>query len=101
MTPAERGNAMARTSEEWSALLGSTLSKMALVYGTNSPDAYLPEDCFPVIEKMFAAAMDQARAEGHAAAIGDLRQGVVRRPDSAGGRFRQLIRAVPMARRFA
>jgi hypothetical protein len=104
---------MARTVEEWSALLGSTLSKMALVYGTDSPDAYLPEDCYPVIEKMFQAVIDQARAEGHAAAIADIQQGAVRRteptggstlrrPEASGGStLRRMIRAVPMARRFA
>ena len=93
---------MARTTEEWSALLGSALSKMALVYGTDTPDAYLPEDCYPVIEKMFEAAMQQARAEGYAAAVRDIKFGATRAMDpSGGGMIRQMIRAVPVARRFA
>ncbi|MBD9371716.1 hypothetical protein IB238_03545 [Rhizobium sp. ARZ01] len=93
---------MARTTDEWSALLGSALSKMALVYGSDSPDAYLPEDCYPVIEKMFEAAMQQARAEGYAAATRDMQFVTARSKDpSGGGMIRQMIRAVPMARRFA
>lgn len=93
---------MARTTEEWSALLGSTLSKMALVYGTNTPDAYLPDDCYPVIEKMFEAAMKQARSEGYAAAVRDLQYGAAPPRDTGGdGVIRQVIRAVPLARRFA
>ncbi|MDR6757390.1 hypothetical protein J2Y48_002686 [Mycoplana sp. BE70] len=93
---------MARTTEEWSALLGSTLSKMALVYGTDTPNAYLPDDCYPVIEKMFEAAMKQARGEGYAAAVRDSQYGTAQPRDRAGdGVIRQVIRAVPLARRFA
>lgn len=93
---------MARTTEEWSALLGSTLSKMALVHGTDTPDAYLPDDCYPVIEKMFEAAMKQARSEGYAAAVRDIQYGTAHPRSSAGdGVIRQMIRAVPLARRFA
>lgn len=93
---------MARTTEEWSALLGSTLSKMALVYGTDTPDAYLPDDCYPVIEKMFEAAMKQARSEGYAAAVRDVQYGTAHPRNPAGdGVIRQVIRAVPLARRFA
>ena len=66
---------MARTSEEWAALLGSTLCKMARVYGTDAPDAYLPEECYPVIEKTLDVALAEARAQGHAAAMREMRRG--------------------------
>lgn len=89
---------MARKSEEWSALLGSTLSKMALVRGTDSPDAYLPDDCFDVIEKLLAVAMEEARAEGYAAAVRDTQQARARAKD---GTIRQMIRALPTVRLFA
>jgi hypothetical protein len=93
---------MARTSEEWSALLGSALSKMALVRGTDSPDAYLPDDCYPVIEKVFEVAMQEARAEGYAAATRDIQKAAAQRSNpSEGGFIRQLIRSVPMVRLFA
>ena len=89
---------MARKSEEWSALLGSTLSKMALVRDTDSPDAYLPDECFDVIEKLFAVAMEEARAEGYAAAIRDTQQVRARAKD---GTIRQMIRSLPTVRLFA
>ncbi|WP_337181673.1 hypothetical protein [Shinella sp.] len=65
---------MARTNEEWAALLGSTLCKMARVHGTDTPDAYLPEECYRVIEKTVEAARTEARAEGYAAAMRDMQQ---------------------------
>ena len=89
---------MARKSEEWSALLGSTLSKMALVRGTDSQDAYLPDDCFDVIEKLLAVAMEEARAEGYAAAVRDTQQARARAKD---GTIRQIIRSLPTVRLFA
>ncbi len=94
---------MARTNEEWAALLGSTLSKMARVYGTDAPDAYLPEECYPVIEKTFDVALAEARAEGYAAALSEM-QPV--RPARAGAGLRlarigQVMRAIPLARRLA
>ncbi|SOC39734.1 hypothetical protein SAMN05892877_106166 [Rhizobium subbaraonis] len=93
---------MARTSEEWSALLGSALSKMALVRGTDSPDAYLPDDCYPVIEKVFEVAMQEARAEGYASATRDMQKAAAQRSKSSeGGILRQVIRSVPMVRLFA
>jgi hypothetical protein len=94
---------MARTSEEWAALLGSTLCKMARVYGTDAPNAYLPEECYPVIEKTLDVALQEARAEGYAAAMRDLQQN---RPVRAAKARRltvigQVMRAIPLARRIA
>jgi len=94
---------MARTNEEWAALLGSTLCKMARVYGTDAPNAYLPEECYPVIEKTFEVALKDARAEGYAAALRDLQQN---RTARAAKKQRltvigQVIRALPLARRTA
>jgi hypothetical protein len=94
---------MARTTEEWAALLGSTLSKMARVYGTDAPDAYLPEECYPVIDKTFEVALKEARAEGYAAALRDLQQN---RPARAPKALRltvigQVMRAIPLTRRTA
>ncbi|MGB3814890.1 MAG: hypothetical protein WA950_16870 [Shinella sp.] len=94
---------MARTSEEWAALLGSTLCKMARVYGTDAPNAYLPEECYPVIEKTLDVALQEARAEGYAAAMRDLQQN---RPARAAKVQRltvigQVMRAIPLARRIA
>ena len=46
--------------------------------------------------------MKQARGEGHAAAIGDIQYGAAHPRDAArDGVIRQMIRAVPLARRFA
>ena len=94
---------MARSNEEWAALLGSTLSKMARVYGTDAPNAYLPEDCYPVIEKTFEVALKEARAEGHAAAMRELQQN---RTTRAANTRRltivgQVMRSFPLTRRFA
>lgn len=94
---------MARTNEEWAALLGSTLCKMARVYGTDAPNAYLPEECYPVIEKTFEVALKDARAEGYAAALRDLQQ---KRNARAAKKQRltvigQVMRALPLARRTA
>lgn len=94
---------MARTNEEWAALLGSTLCKMARVYGTDAPNAYLPEECYPVIEKTFEVALKDARAEGYAAALRDLQQN---RTARAAKKQRltvigQMMRALPLARRTA
>lgn len=94
---------MARTNEEWAALLGSTLCKMARVYGTDAPNAYLPEECYPVIEKTLEVALKDARAEGYAAAMRDLQQN---RPARSAKPQRltvigQVIRALPIARRTA
>ncbi|WLS01867.1 hypothetical protein [Shinella oryzae] len=94
---------MARTNEEWAALLGSTLCKMARVYGTDAPNAYLPEECYPVIEKTFEVALKDARAEGYAAALRDLQQN---RTARAAKKQRltvigQVMRALPLARRTA
>lgn len=94
---------MARTNEEWAALLGSTLCKMARVYGTDAPNAYLPEECYPVIEKTFEVALKDARAEGYAAALRDLQQ---KRTARAAKKQRltvigQVMRALPLARRTA
>ncbi len=94
---------MARTNEEWAALLGSTLCKMARVYGTDAPDAYLPEDCYPVIEKTFEVALKEARAEGYAAAMREMQQN---RPPRAANPSRptvidQFMRVIPLARRTA
>ena len=75
---------MARSNEEWAALLGSTLCKMARVYGTDAPNAYLPEDCYPVIEKTFEVALKEARAEGYAAQAGHA--GIRRLPEETGSR---------------
>ncbi len=96
---------MARSNEEWAALLGSTLCKMARVYGTDAPNAYLPEECYPVIEKTFAVALEQARAEGYAAAMRDLQQqaranraaATRQRPSAIG----QLMRSFALTRRLA
>lgn len=86
---------MARTSEEWSALLGSTLSKMALVRGTDSPDAYLPEECYPVIQKVFEVAMDQARGEGYAEAVREVpRGGAIAADADDKGMIRQVLNAM-------
>ncbi|QRM54895.1 hypothetical protein [Sinorhizobium sp. BG8] len=93
---------MARTTEEWSALLGSALSKMALVYGTDAPNAYLPDDCYPVIAKTFEVAMNEARAEGYAAAMRDIQLSQPRRAKPANvGMFLQFVRALQMTRRTA
>jgi hypothetical protein len=94
---------MARTTEEWAALLGSTLSKMARVYGTDAPNAYLPEDCYPVIEQTLDVALKEARAEGYAAAMRELQQV---RPGRAKEQARatvigQMMRVIPLARRTA
>ena len=94
---------MARTTEEWAALLGSTLCKMARVYGTDAPDAYLPEDCYPVIEKTFEVALKEARAEGYAAAMREMQQN---RPPRAASPSRptvisQFMRVIPLTRRTA
>lgn len=94
---------MARTTEEWAGLLGSTLSKMARVHGTDAPNAYLPEDCYPVIEQTFEVALKDARAEGYAAALRDLQQ---HRPARAKEPARatvigQMMRVIPLARRTA
>ncbi|MCV3738419.1 hypothetical protein OCK02_19620 [Rhizobium sp. TRM96647] len=92
---------MARKSDEWSALLGSTLSKMALVRGTDSPDAYLPDECFDVIEKLFAVAMEEARAEGYASAIRDTQQARTRAKEGTLRQMIRVIRALPSVRLFA
>ncbi|MCF3641508.1 hypothetical protein LXM94_16165 [Rhizobium sp. TRM95111] len=92
---------MARTTEEWAALLGSALSKMALVYGTDAPNAYLPEDCYPVIAKTFEVAMTEARAEGYAAARRELLAELESRRPANGSVIRQVFRVLPMARRSA
>lgn len=94
---------MARTTEEWAALLGSTLCKMARVYGTDAPNAYLPEECYPVIEKTLEVALKDARAEGYAAAMRDLQHN---RPARAKEQTRstvigQVMRVIPLARRTA
>lgn len=91
---------MARTSEEWSTLLGSTLSKMALVRGTDSPDAYLPDECYRVIATVMAVATAEARAEGYAAAR-ETRRESGRAQGSLRGVIRQIARAVPLARRLS
>lgn len=95
---------MARTNEEWAALLGSALCKMARVHGTDAPDAYLPEECYPVIEKTIEIAMKEARAEGYAAAMREsqpesrpARNSPSRRLAAIG----QMMRAIPLARRTA
>lgn len=94
---------MARTTEEWAALLGSALSKMARVHGTEAPDAYLPEECYPVIEKTFDVALAEARAEGYAAALRDLQQGRAARAREPArtSMLGQVMRALPLARRTA
>ncbi|WP_313522378.1 hypothetical protein [Shinella sp.] len=96
---------MARSNEEWAALLGSTLCKMARVYGTDAPNAYLPEECYPVIEKTFEVALEQARAEGYAAAMRDLQQ-QTRSTRTAATRQRpsligQVMRSFALNRRLA
>ena len=94
---------MARTTEEWAALLGSTLCKMARVYGTDAPDAYLPEECYPVIEKTFNVALEEARAEGYAAAMRELQQKrTLRAKEPARSTvIGQVMRVIPLARRTA
>jgi hypothetical protein len=94
---------MARTTEEWAALLGSTLCKMARVYGTDAPDAYLPEECYPVIEKTFNVALEEARAEGYAAAMRELQQNrTLRAKEPARSTVMgQVMRVIPLARRTA
>lgn len=94
---------MARTTEEWAALLGSTLCKMARVYGTDAPNAYLPEECYPVIEKTLDVALQEARAEGYAAAMRDLQQNRAPRTKEPARStvIRQMMRAIPLARRTA
>ena len=92
---------MARTNEEWAALLGSTLSKMARVHGTDAPDAYLPEECYPVIDKTFEVALKEARAEGYAAAMRDLQQNRRTRSGLRLTVIDQVMRAIPLARRTA
>jgi hypothetical protein len=94
---------MARTSEEWAALLGSTLSKMARVYGTEAPDAYLPEECYPVIEKTLDVALNEARAEGYASAMRELQQNRAARnlEPSRSTVIGQMMRVIPLTRRTA
>lgn len=94
---------MARTTEEWGALLGSALSKMALVRGTDSPNAYLPEDCYRVIAQTFEVAMREAHAEGRAAALAEMQaQYAPRRPKAVNpGMIHQVIRAFPLVGRSA
>lgn len=94
---------MARTTEEWAALLGSTLCKMARVYGTDAPNAYLPEECYPVIEKTFEIALKEARAEGYAAAMRELQQNRAPRAKEHAGStvIGQMMRVIPLARRTA
>ncbi|WP_411035220.1 hypothetical protein [Shinella sp. BYT-45] len=94
---------MARTTEEWAALLGSTLCKMARVYGTDAPNAYLPEECYPVIEKTFDVALKEARAEGYAAALRELQQSRPARskPPQRLTVIGQVMRVIPLARRTA
>lgn len=76
---------MARSTGEWAALLGGTLSKMARVHGSDAPNAYLPEECYPVIEQTLAVALGEARAEGYAAALREQQRaaGRARRPVAA------------------
>ncbi len=93
---------MARTTEEWAALLGSTLCKMARVYGTDAPNAYLPEECYPVIEKTLDVALAEARAEGYAAAMRELKQKRhVKDPARSTTMIGQVMRAIPLTRRTA
>jgi hypothetical protein len=94
---------MARTTEEWAALLGSTLCKMARVYGTDAPNAYLPEECYPVIEKTLDVALQEARAEGYAAAMRDLQQNRAPRTKEPARStvIGQMMRVIPLARRTA
>jgi hypothetical protein len=92
---------MARTTEEWAALLGSTLSKMARVHGTDAPDAYLPEECYPVIDKTFEVALKEARAEGYAAAMREVQQNRRSRTGLRLTVIDQVMRAIPLARRTA
>jgi len=92
---------MARTNEEWAALLGSTLCKMARVYGTDAPNAYLPEECYPVIEKTFEVALQEARAEGYAAAMRESQQNRAVRLQKRSTVIGQMMRAIPLARRTA
>jgi len=94
---------MARTNEEWAALLGSTLCKMARVYGTDAPNAYLPEECYPVIEKTFDVALNEARAEGYAAAMREMQQNRALRANNARRStvISQMMRVIPLARRTA
>ena len=94
---------MARTSEEWAALLGSTLSKMARVYGTEAPDAYLPEECYPVIEKTLDVALKEAHAEGYAAAMREFQKNRAARSrePARSSVIGQMMRVIPLARRTA
>lgn len=91
---------MARTTEEWAALLGSTLCKMARVYGTDAPNAYLPEECYPVIEKTLDVALKDARAEGYAAAMRELQQSRAPRSKEPirSTVIAQVMRAIPLSR---
>lgn len=91
---------MARTTEEWAALLGSTLCKMARVCGTDAPDAYLPEECYPVIEKTFDVALAEAHAEGYAAAMRDMQHNRPVREESPRrlAVIEQVMRAIPLRR---
>jgi hypothetical protein len=95
------GKTMARTTEEWGALLGSTLSKMARVYGSDAPDAYLPDECYPVIEKTFEVAMKEARAEGYAAAMRELQPHRVARTPARNTMIGQMMRVIPLPRKTA
>ena len=94
---------MARSNDEWAGLLGSTLCKMARVYGTDAPNAYLPEECYPVIEKTFEVALREARAEGYAAAMREMQQARPARVNIQ--RFaligQAIMRSFPIPRRFA
>ena len=85
---------MARTPDEWSGLLGSALSKMALVCGTDSPNAYLPEDCYRVIAQTFEVALAEARDDGYATAWAAAR----RRAAANSGMLEQVVRALPLVR---
>ena len=92
---------MARTTEEWAALLGSTLCKMARVYGTDAPNAYLPEECYPVIEKTLEVALTQAHAEGYAAAMRELQQKRHSKDPERSRMMDHVMRVIPLARRTA
>lgn len=90
---------MARTPDEWSGLLGSALSKMALVCGTDSPNAYLPEDCYRVIAQTFEVALAEARDEGYATAVAEMQAKPARRRAAANsGMLEQVMRALPLVR---
>lgn len=95
---------MARSNDEWAALLGSTLCKMARVHGTDAPNAYLPEECYPVIEKTFEVALKEARAEGYAAAMRELQQARTARNAANAQRpsiVSHLMRSFALTRRLA